>query len=101
MSPFRVICKCGWAYSRCYHSTKIATSGKHLHDPFEEEQLPWYKHDQFYPVHIGETFDSKYKVVGKLGYGVAEMIAYLGLLPIEYIRRSPMTSLVFDEQGQS
>lgn len=37
--------------------------------PFEEERLPWYRADQFYPVRIGETFQSKYKVVGKLGYG--------------------------------
>ncbi|RMD41700.1 hypothetical protein DV735_g3437, partial [Chaetothyriales sp. CBS 134920] len=37
--------------------------------PFEEERLPWYTADQFYPVHIGEIFISKYKVVGKLGYG--------------------------------
>ncbi|RMY20723.1 hypothetical protein D0865_16671, partial [Hortaea werneckii] len=37
--------------------------------PFEEERLPWYRADQFYPVHIGETFISRYKVVGKLGYG--------------------------------
>lgn len=36
---------------------------------FEEERLPWYSADQFYPVHLGEVFISKYKVVGKLGYG--------------------------------
>ncbi|RMY43820.1 hypothetical protein D0864_15749 [Hortaea werneckii] len=36
---------------------------------FEEERLPWYRADQFYPVHIGETLISRYKVVGKLGYG--------------------------------
>ena len=37
--------------------------------PFEEERLPWYSADQFYPVRMGEIFISKYKVVGKLGYG--------------------------------
>ena len=37
--------------------------------PFEEEQLPWYSPDQFYPVRIGEILDSSYKVLGKLGYG--------------------------------
>ncbi|KIW19693.1 hypothetical protein PV08_00267 [Exophiala spinifera] len=40
-----------------------------LSQPFEEERLPWYDAAQFYPVRIGELFDSKYKVVGKLGYG--------------------------------
>ena len=38
-------------------------------EPFEEERLLWYKPEQFYPVHIGEIFKSRYKVVGKLGYG--------------------------------
>lgn len=38
-------------------------------EPFEEEQLPLYSHDQFYPIHIGDVLDSKYKVLGKLGYG--------------------------------
>ncbi|RMZ81404.1 hypothetical protein DV738_g2284, partial [Chaetothyriales sp. CBS 135597] len=36
--------------------------------PLEEENLPWYEADQFYPVRIGEILDSRYKVVGKLGY---------------------------------
>ncbi|KFY44067.1 hypothetical protein V494_01642 [Pseudogymnoascus sp. VKM F-4513 (FW-928)] len=38
----------------------------------EEETLPNYKPEQFYPVHIGEiikTPQGKYKVIGKLGYG--------------------------------
>ncbi|KAM3501022.1 hypothetical protein MY11210_009436 [Beauveria gryllotalpidicola] len=38
-------------------------------DLFEEERLPWYSQDQFYPVRIGEILDSKYRVLGKLGYG--------------------------------
>ena len=40
-----------------------------LDKPFEEERLPWYSPDQFYPVRIGEILDSSYKVFGKLGYG--------------------------------
>jgi hypothetical protein len=36
---------------------------------FEEETLPHYSHDQFYPVHVGQLLGSSYKVVGKLGYG--------------------------------
>jgi hypothetical protein len=35
----------------------------------EEEKLPYYNAKQFYPVHIGELLHSKYKVLGKLGYG--------------------------------
>lgn len=36
---------------------------------WEEERLPFYRPEQFYPVHIGELLNSRYKVVGKLGYG--------------------------------
>ncbi|PWY83125.1 hypothetical protein BO94DRAFT_119081 [Aspergillus sclerotioniger CBS 115572] len=35
---------------------------------WEEERLPFYRPEQFYPVHIGELLNSKYRVVGKLGY---------------------------------
>ena len=35
----------------------------------EEESLPWYTEESFYPVRIGEVFKSKYQVIGKLGYG--------------------------------
>ncbi|KAL4938853.1 hypothetical protein BDV06DRAFT_231493 [Aspergillus oleicola] len=35
----------------------------------EEETLSWYSPDGFYPVKIGEVFQSRYQVVGKLGYG--------------------------------
>lgn len=35
----------------------------------EEEILPHYHANRFYPAQIGETFVGKYQVVGKLGYG--------------------------------
>jgi len=35
----------------------------------EEERLSWYSPEEFYPVRISETFKSRYRVVGKLGYG--------------------------------
>ena len=35
----------------------------------EEETWQWYNPKEFYPVHIGEVFKSRYQVVGKLGYG--------------------------------
>lgn len=37
--------------------------------PIEEEKLPFYEHEQYYPVDVGEVFNSRYQVVGKLGYG--------------------------------
>lgn len=56
------------SFSRLYSRSTKAIRLSHS-QPFEEERLPWYRADQFYPVHIGETFVSKYRVVGKLGYG--------------------------------
>jgi serine/threonine-protein kinase SRPK3 len=35
----------------------------------EEETFSWYDPEVFYPVRIGEIFQSKYQVLGKLGYG--------------------------------
>lgn len=35
----------------------------------EEEKLPFYTSGQYYPVHLDEIFNSRYRVVGKLGYG--------------------------------
>ncbi|EAW06693.1 protein kinase domain protein [Aspergillus clavatus NRRL 1] len=37
--------------------------------PVEEESIPTYRPEKFYPVRIGEVFNHRYQVVGKLGYG--------------------------------
>ncbi|KAF7122249.1 hypothetical protein CNMCM5793_000206 [Aspergillus hiratsukae] len=37
--------------------------------PVEEETIPTYRPEKFYPVRIGEVFNHRYQVVGKLGYG--------------------------------
>lgn len=36
---------------------------------FEEEGLPSYDPEEFYPVRLGDTIKSRYRVIGKLGYG--------------------------------
>jgi serine/threonine-protein kinase SRPK3 len=49
-----------------------ATSGFEVLDNsylLEEETFPWYSPGAFYPVRIGEIFQSKYQVLGKFGYG--------------------------------
>ncbi|KAJ5562376.1 hypothetical protein N7535_003171 [Penicillium sp. DV-2018c] len=36
--------------------------------PIDEETLPHYDPEHFYPVHIGDVFDGRYRVTGKLGF---------------------------------
>jgi hypothetical protein len=38
-------------------------------DPIEEEILPRYSPQNYYPVSIGQVFDKRYKVLAKLGFG--------------------------------
>jgi hypothetical protein len=35
----------------------------------EEETLPWFTPDEFYPAHVGEVLNSQYQIVAKLGFG--------------------------------
>ncbi|PYH83740.1 kinase-like protein [Aspergillus uvarum CBS 121591] len=54
------------------HGKRALCSQPHIQSRrslWEEERLPFYKPQQFYPVHIGETLNTRYQVVGKLGYG--------------------------------
>ena len=38
-------------------------------EKLEEENWDWYKSGNFYSAHIGEVFQSRYQLLGKLGYG--------------------------------
>ena len=40
----------------------------------EEETLPGYKAEHFYPVRIGEVFKSTYEVLAKLGFGMCSTV---------------------------
>lgn len=35
----------------------------------EEENWAWYSPETFYPARIGEVFEKRYQILGKLGYG--------------------------------
>jgi hypothetical protein len=35
----------------------------------EEEELPDYRAERFYPVQLGEVFHNRYQIVAKLGFG--------------------------------
>ncbi|EME41720.1 hypothetical protein DOTSEDRAFT_73941 [Dothistroma septosporum NZE10] len=57
---------CNMSSLRTFMATTRSLSSEQL---FEEETLPGYDPDQFYPVHIGETLGLRYAVIGKLGFG--------------------------------
>lgn len=42
--------------------------------PIEEETLRNYKAEHYYPVQIGDVFQHRYSVIGKLGYGTASTV---------------------------
>jgi serine/threonine protein kinase len=44
----------------------------------EEETLPSYAAEDYYPAYIGEVFESRYQIVGKLGFGVNSKIPQSG-----------------------
>jgi serine/threonine-protein kinase SRPK3 len=43
-------------------------------DAIEEETLPRYDPQHFYPVWVGQTFEKRYKVLAKLGFGAQSTI---------------------------
>ncbi|OJJ35884.1 hypothetical protein ASPWEDRAFT_51813 [Aspergillus wentii DTO 134E9] len=56
---------------------EFPTSGFELLDPsfkIEEETLPTYSPDKYYPVKQGEVFNNRYQAMTKLGYGVTSTV---------------------------
>jgi hypothetical protein len=42
--------------------------------PIEEELLPGYKAEDYYPVTTDQTLDSRYRIICKLGHGVGSTV---------------------------
>lgn len=42
--------------------------------PVEEEELPDYRPDRFYPVQLGQVFGDRYQTIAKLGFGSSSTI---------------------------
>lgn len=56
---------------------RFPTTGFEVFAPSEildEERFEEFKSGRYYPVNIGEVFDSKYQVIGKLGFGVTSTV---------------------------
>ncbi|PYI05449.1 kinase-like protein [Aspergillus sclerotiicarbonarius CBS 121057] len=46
----------------------------HPTETIEEETLPTYKAEKYYPVRLGEVLDGRYQILAKLGYGVTSTV---------------------------
>ncbi|KAM3529348.1 hypothetical protein MY4038_005465 [Beauveria bassiana] len=56
---------------------QFPTTGFEVVDPaqkIEEERLPLYVRDEYYPMRIGEVVHEHYQVVAKLGYGTSSTV---------------------------
>jgi serine/threonine-protein kinase SRPK3 len=56
---------------------EFPSSGFEVIDPsqiVEEERLPFYNHDDYYPMRIGAVIKDRYQVVAKLGYGMTSTV---------------------------
>ncbi|OJD10516.1 CMGC/SRPK protein kinase [Emergomyces pasteurianus Ep9510] len=71
----------------------------------EEETLPFYHKKRYYPVKIGQTFNSRYRIIAKLGYGAYSTVwlawneRYLYRLMIQprslpYLMKSPCSNVL-------
>jgi hypothetical protein len=40
----------------------------------EEETIPDFMPSRYYPVRVGDIFQDRYQIVGKLGYGVSSTV---------------------------
>ncbi|EFR04873.1 CMGC protein kinase [Nannizzia gypsea CBS 118893] len=53
---------------------------------FEEETLPTYRPEKYYPVHQGEVLHNRYQMLAKLGYGVTSTVWFgKDLLDSKYV----------------
>lgn len=45
-----------------------------LEEKLEEEFIPGYVASRYYPVRIGQIFNDRYQVIGKLGFGATSTV---------------------------
>ncbi|KAG7114910.1 SRSF protein kinase 3 like [Verticillium longisporum] len=56
---------------------EFPSSGFQVIDPsdkVEEERLPFYKPENYYPMRIGQVIQDRYQIVAKLGYGTSSTV---------------------------
>lgn len=67
------------------HATKRPTGGSacivrqlfvrsFMNEPIEEETLPNYRRESFYPIRLGDEINNRYRIVTKLGFGTSSTV---------------------------
>lgn len=73
LKSFSTVSQIGNSVSKALEETRsLPTSGFNIitaDQPVEEEELPDYRADRFYPVRLGEVFQDRYQTIAKLGFG--------------------------------
>ncbi|KAM0424572.1 hypothetical protein ACHAPT_010291 [Fusarium lateritium] len=74
IQPSRPICRAPPFVSSVRHAATCPFQELPVEAKIEEELVPGYHPDDFYPVHLDELFHGRYRVVSKLGYGVGSTV---------------------------
>lgn len=67
---------------------------------FEEERLIGYEADRYYPVRLGEVFESKFQVVAKLGFGMSSTVWLCRDLELSQLNICCLSFVLTKSQGR-
>ncbi|KAJ3466954.1 hypothetical protein MRS44_004518 [Fusarium solani] len=82
---------------------EFPSSGFEVIDPsqkVEEERLPFYKLEDYYPMQIGQVLENRYHVVAKLGYGISSTVWLSRDLMYELNVYRRLSGLTMDHPGR-
>lgn len=93
-----LIANCRAMSSRFYSPLSFPTTGFDTVEPcnkLEEETLPGYRAEKYYPAHLGQILEGRYQIVGKLGYGVTSTVWLCR--DLQYVRCSLVQTVQYDD----
>lgn len=55
-------------------SSRQTSEEERMQEPVEEETMPGYRANRYYPVHPAQQLNNRYRVIGKLGFGATSTV---------------------------